>query len=177
MKFQDMPYTDRYAQVMDIMTSRGLLLGAYDKDGKPNAMTIGWGSIGSIWGMPVWIVLVRPSRYTYGCIEHSDCFSVCVPGRDLATACAICGSKSGRDSDKLATAGLTAQPGSIVHASIISHCPIVYECQVMHRNDIIPSELVKQLQEGPYASGDYHRLYYGAIVAARVADDVAQRLG
>ena len=65
-------YTAHYASVMRAMTSGGLLLGSYDAGGMPNIMTIGWGAIGSIWGIPVWTVLVRPSRHTYRCIEHSE---------------------------------------------------------------------------------------------------------
>ena len=57
-------YTRHYDLVMNALTSRGLLLGAYDPAGKANLMTIGWGTLGTIWSMPVWTVLVRPSRYT-----------------------------------------------------------------------------------------------------------------
>lgn len=176
MNRKDITYTDHYAAVLGAMTSRGLLLAANDPLGKPNAMTIGWGAAGSIWGMPVWIVMVRPSRYTYQCIEKSDCFTVNVPGPDLDKACTICGTKSGLDLDKFAASGIHAEPGQIVHAPTIAECPIVYECQVMHRNDIMPTELVRQLQEGPYANGDYHRIYYGAIVSSRAVSGAADKL-
>ena len=75
---------------------------------------IGWGSLGSIWGVPLWTVLVRPSRHTYACIEHSGCFTVNVPTSALAEACAVCGSKSGRDLDKFAACDLTAERGQAV---------------------------------------------------------------
>lgn len=169
-------YTDHYDAVMKALTSRGLLLGSYDTAGKANAMTIGWGAMGSIWGMPIWIVLVRPSRYTFQCIEHSGGFTVNVPTEMLGMACATCGSLSGRDTDKLAQCNLTARKGSVVLAPDIVECPIVYECQVVHSNDVLPEKLVGDVLGGAYLNGDYHRVYFGKILAARVDADAASRL-
>ncbi len=177
MQRKDISFPDHYAAVMKTLTSRGLLLGAYDARGRPNAMTIGWGTLGSIWSMPMWIVMVRPSRYTYACIEHSGCFSVNVPGRDLEAACEVCGTRSGRDGDKLADAGVTAEKGRNVLAPTLAECPIVYECRVVHRNDVLPDQLIQELMDGPYADGDFHRVYFGRILSARAAADAAERLG
>ena len=184
-----MAYTEHFERVMEIIRTRGLLLAARGPDGRPNAMTIGWGSIGTIWSMPMWIVLVRPSRFTYTCIEHAGAFSVNVPGADLAKACSLCGTRSGRDMDKLAAAGLTIEPGqngdpnrpygrlgSPADVPVIAECPVVYECQVVHRNDVAPGALVRELVTGPYANGDYHRIYFGRILSAHAAADAAERL-
>jgi len=173
----EIQWTDHFADVMGAMRKWGLLLGSYDGAGRANAMTIGWGSLGSIWSMPMWIVLVRPSRYTYECIEHSGCFTVNVPGPNLDKACAVCGSRSGRDGDKLADAGVTAEKAVSIEAPTLAQCPIVYECTVVHRNDIIPEKLVQELRDGPYANGDYHRVYFGRIVTARAAAAAAAILG
>ena len=168
-------YTDHFAAVMDAMNSRGLLLAADDVQGRPNAMTIGWGALGSVWGMQLWIVLVRPSRYTYQCIEAAGRFSVNVPGPDLDAACGVCGTTSGRDGDKFAGAGLTAEANE-GQAPTIAECPVVYLCQAVHRNDVLPDQLIRELQQGPYADGDYHRVYYGRILSAAAAEDAAERL-
>jgi len=169
MQRDKMDYREHFDAVMRVMTSRGLLLAAYDASGRANAMTIGWGTLGSIWGMPLWIVLVRPSRYTHACIEHADCFAVNVPGRDLEAACTLCGTKSGRDTDKLVEAGLTVEKGKSVPAPLIAECPIVYECQVVYRSDLLPDALVREIQEGAYVNGDYHRVYFGKILSAEAA--------
>lgn len=173
---QKMKYTDHYAEVLGAMTERGLLVGSYDASGKPNLMTIGWGSLGSIWGIPLWMVLVRPSRHTYRCIEHSGCFTVNVPPEGLATACALCGSKSGRDTDKFAACKLTAEKGSTVLAPTVAECPIVYECQVVHCNDVLPAKLADSILSGMYVSGDFHRVYYGKILAAMEEPNAAAKL-
>jgi flavin reductase (DIM6/NTAB) family NADH-FMN oxidoreductase RutF len=139
-------------------------------------MTIGWGSMGSIWSIPVWIVLVRPSRYTYHCIEHSACFTVNVPPEGLSMACAVCGSKSGRDIDKFAACKLTACKSAQVLAPTVEECPIVYECQVVHSNDVIPAKLTTEILSGMYISGDFHRVYYGRILAAYAEENAAELL-
>ncbi len=177
MERADIGSTEYFKEVIAAMNARGLLLGTYDAKGAPNAMTIGWGALGSIWSMPVWIVLVRPSRYTYECIEHSGCFTVNVPTAELEKACAICGTRSGRDGDKLADAGLTVERGSAVAAPVLVECPIVYECAVVHSNDVLPGRLIKDLADGPYAAGDYHRVYFGRIERAAAASDAAELLG
>jgi flavin reductase (DIM6/NTAB) family NADH-FMN oxidoreductase RutF len=169
-------YTDYYAEVMKALTSHGLLIGSYDAAGKANLMTIGWGAMGSVWGMPLWFVLVRPSRYTYRCIEHSGCFTVNVPTEAMGKACAYCGSKSGRDVDKFAECKLTARKASTVLAPVVTECPIVYECQVVHSNDVIPSKLADDIRSGMYVSGDYHRVYCGKILAAYADTDGAAAL-
>jgi len=176
MQKQAIEYTRYYEQVMRAMTSQGLLLGSYDASGKANLMTIGWGAIGSIWGVPVWMVLVRPSRYTYRCIEHSACFSVNVPAPDMHDAVAVCGSRSGRDVVKFADAGLTEVRGEAVLAPTVEQCPIVYECQVVHHNDILPDKLADEILSGAYMDGDYHRVYFGKILAARAAVDATKLL-
>jgi flavin reductase (DIM6/NTAB) family NADH-FMN oxidoreductase RutF len=158
-------HTEYYPRVERVMVSRGLLLGSYDAAGKANLMTIGWGATGSIWGEPVWIVLVRPSRYTWRCIEHTGCFTVNVPGSDLSMACAVCGSKSGQDTDKFARCGLTEQRAGTVLAPTVQECPLVYECQVVHATDVDPRKMDGRILSGAYRDGDYHRMYFGKILA------------
>ena len=103
-------YTDYFAQTIQRMREDGLLLVTQGADGKPNVMTIGWGTMGSIWSRPIFIVLVRPSRYTYGRLEEVSDFTVNVPPRELAAAASHCGTVSGRDHDKFQEMHLTAMP-------------------------------------------------------------------
>ena len=169
-------FNQHYDAVMHALTTHGLLLGSYDAAGKANVMTIGWASLGHLWGMGVWTVLVRPSRYTFRCIEHSASFSINVPPESLAGACAICGSKSGRDADKIAEAHLTIERGSTVLAPVIAECPIVYECQVVHSAEILPAKLAHEILAGAYVDGDFHRIYFGKILAARAEPDAEKLL-
>lgn len=169
--------TAYYDKVIEIMTRQGLLLGSYDASGKANVMTIGWGALGRIWGVPAWIVLVRPSRYTWRCIEHSECFSVNVPTSEMHQVCATVGSVSGRDTDKFALCNLTAERGQMVLAPTVAQCPIVYECQVVHSHDVLPEKLAGEILSGAYMDGDYHRIYFGKVLSARAEADALKHLG
>jgi len=168
---QDMRYDQYFSRVMRVMTSRGLLLTSRSREGRANSMIIGWGLIGSVWGRPIWTVLVRPSRFTYELIEQTGDFTVSVPGPDMEQACNLCGSTSGRDRDKLRQAGLKAVPARKVQSPIIDGCIIQYECRVLHKNDLDPETLVHQIKTGSYPNGDFHRTYWGEIVAAYADTD------
>ncbi len=170
-----MNFAKHYGAVMKSLMSHGLLLGSYDAAGKANVMTIGWGAIGSIWGEPVWIVLVRPSRYTYRCIEHSGCFTVNVPTEAMGMACVSAGSKSGAKVDKFQAANLTSEPSASVLAPRVVECPLVYECHVIHSNDVLPGKLPAELS-GLYVDDVPHRVYYGKIVAVHETPDAAKLL-
>ena len=51
-------YTDYFTETIQRMREDGLLLVTSGADGKPNVMTIGWGTLGAIWGRSVFLVLV-----------------------------------------------------------------------------------------------------------------------
>jgi flavin reductase (DIM6/NTAB) family NADH-FMN oxidoreductase RutF len=145
-------------------------------DGKANVMTIGWGTMGSIWSRPVFIVLVRPSRHTYSRLEQVSEFTVNVPPPELAAAVSHCGTVSGRDHDKFEETRLTPIPSREVGPPIIKECVVHYECRTLHRNDLVPEALAEGVREEFYASGDFHRVYFGEIVAAYADEDATQRL-
>jgi len=169
-------YFDYLNETLDVLGNPGLLLVSTDADGKPNAMTIGWGTVGIIWGKPIFVVLVRPSRYTHGLMEQTEDFTVNVPSADLREAVAFCGSKSGRDYDKFAENGLTAVPGKKVKSPIIDECVIHYECKVVHKNDVLKDELADAIVSSAYPDGDFHTIYYGEILSVYASPDAWEKL-
>jgi flavin reductase (DIM6/NTAB) family NADH-FMN oxidoreductase RutF len=158
------------------MSEDGLLLVTQGADGIPNVMTIGWGTIGSIWGRPIFTTYVRPSRYTYERLEEQSDFTINVAGNDLKEALSHCGTVSGRDHDKLRDLSLTAVPSKEVRPPIIQECLIHYECRTVERNDIDPDTLAQSIRDNMYAGGEFHRVYYGEIVSAYAEEDAANRL-
>ncbi len=169
-------YTQFFTETMERMREDGLLLVTAGRDNVPNVMTIGWGTIGSIWGRPVFMVLVRPSRYSYTRLEETGDFTVNVPPRELAAAVSYCGNVSGRDHDKFQEMKLTPAPSRQVRPPIIEQCLIHYECRTLHRNDVVPASLPQSVLDEYYPHGDFHRLYIGEIVAAYADEDAAKRL-
>jgi flavin reductase (DIM6/NTAB) family NADH-FMN oxidoreductase RutF len=159
--------TVNYNQYFDKATD-SLPQGAFltVKDGENlNTMTIGWATIGIIWGKPILMVLVRKSRYTYQLIENTDEFSVSFAFADkMKDELCFCGSKSGRNYDKFKECNLNAIPGQKVNTPIIGNCDLHYECKIKLKLDMDPKYLDENINISAYSQGDYHRLYFGEII-------------
>jgi len=166
---KEISYNEHAKELTEIL-SKGAFL-TTKVDSKVNTMTIAWGSIGFIWGKPVFMAMVRPSRFTYECIEKSREFTVSIPFKDMSTALGICGSKSGRDIDKLAAANLTTVPGKKICTPVIANCGLHYECKVVYKQEMNPDLLAPELQEKWYATGNYHTLYFGEIITTYTDDE------
>lgn len=132
-----------------------------------NAMTISWGSLGIIWGKPFAQVAVRPVRYTYEFIEQYETFTLCAFPASYRKALTLLGSKSGRDLDKIASAGLTPQPASRVSAPGYAEAELIIECHKMYWQDLDPNHFLNPQIEQDYPEKDYHRIYYGEILAVQ----------
>jgi flavin reductase (DIM6/NTAB) family NADH-FMN oxidoreductase RutF len=130
-----------------------------------NVMTIGWASLGFLWGRPVMTVMVRKSRHTYGIIERCDEFTVSVPVADMAKQLAFCGSESGKKINKFKECGLEIFPGEKVRTPIINVAGIHFECKIVYKSAIDPAHL-SETYKHLYPNKDYHTLYYGEIVYA-----------
>jgi len=157
-------FTEHLESGMEFLHTKGAFLTVKSGD-KVNTMTISWGNIGFEWNRPIFMVLVRKSRYTYDLMEKSDNFTVSIPlSVDLKNALAICGSKSGRDIDKFKECNLTLEKSKAVDTPIIGDCKLHYECKIVYKQEMNPSLLSKDIVESSYKTGDYHTLYYGEIV-------------
>jgi len=129
-----------------------------------NTMTIGWASIGFCWRKPVFMVAVRDSRHTFGLIEAAADYTVSVPTGDMKEAIMYCGTKSGRDGDKLAACGLTTLAGQQVTSPVIDAPAIHFECRIIFKCAMDPLHLAAELAP-LYPEKDYHTLYFGEIAA------------
>ena len=164
MELKEVDFTHNLAANFGTMQEHGLLLTSVGPEGKPNTMAIGLGNIGGGWTGPCFIVYVRPSRYTYECIEATGEFVVSVPTGDMHDAVWHCGSVSGRDHDKFADCGFTTTPAATVGVPLIDQCVMHYECRVSVRTNIIEEGLEDAVRSKFYANGDYHRVYFGDIL-------------
>lgn len=130
-----------------------------------NTMTIGWGTFGRMWNKPVFMVMVRYSRYTYELIEKADTFTVSIPLKGkFKEALAFCGSKSGRDHDKFKECNLKTRPGQKVDTPVIDGCDIHVECRIVYKQPMDPERLPREIIDASYKDGDFHVLYYGEIL-------------
>lgn len=132
--------------------------------GEFNAMTIGWGALGTIWSKPFVYVAVRHSRYTYNFMEKFNTFTVSVFSRDYHEALSLLGTRSGRDCDKVVESGLTPMAGEVVAAPVFSEAEIAVECKKIYANDLNPAHFLDPFIDKHYPNKDFHRIYYGEIV-------------
>lgn len=167
---------DLWPETIGALTREGLLLCSVGADGAPNVMTIGWMLGGAVWGKPILTVLVRPSRHSHTRLEEVGEFTVNVLPPERAEALQYCGTASGRDADKFARAGLTVSPARKVRAPIVGDGLVHYECRVVHRNDVIPEKVAPEIIAAAYPQGDFHRVYFGEVLAAYAEADARERL-
>jgi len=111
------------------------VIGTYDEQGKPNAMTASWAGI-CCSKPPCVNVSLRKATYTYGCLMERRAFTVNVPPRERAREVDYLGIESGRKVDKLAAIGLTAVSSKLVDAPYIDEFPLVLECRVVEINEL-----------------------------------------
>jgi flavin reductase (DIM6/NTAB) family NADH-FMN oxidoreductase RutF len=137
---------------------------------KANVMTIGWASIGFIWGRPMMTVLVRKSRHTWSIMERATDFTVSVPFCDMRKQLEICGTQSGKKINKLEKCGMEFFPAEKVKTPIINLQGIHYECRIVCSSAIDPGLLVESYKH-LYPENDYHTIYFGEIVYCYSTED------
>jgi len=167
--FRDVKYTE-YTGEMLKQLEKGAFLTVKTED-EINTMTIGWGTIGYIWNKPIFMVLVRYSRYTYQMMERAKEFTVSIPlKRDMKRELGICGTKSKRDIDKFKECNLTPVKGRVLDTPIIDECDLHYECKVVYQQAMEPALLNKDIKDAKYSNNDYHIIYYGEIVDSYIKE-------
>ncbi len=127
-----------------------------------NTMTASWGGMGVLWNANVTFAFVRPSRYTYGFLEKEKYYSLSFPGAAGRRALQICGSKSGRDTDKTAEAGLT--PLFDAQAPYFAEAEYSLVCRKLYYQDLDTAHCLDPTLMSSYKDGDVHRMYVGEIV-------------
>ncbi len=110
-------------------------VGSYDKDGKPNVMTIAWGGICCA-TPPCLTISLRKSTYTYGNIMERGAYTVSVPSIEFAAEADYFGIVSGRSQDKFQQSGLTPVKSDLVDAPYVEEFPMILECKVLHHFEI-----------------------------------------
>lgn len=130
-----------------------------------NTMTASWGGLGVLWGANVATCYIRPQRYTYEFVEGSKYFTLSFFGEEYRKALALCGSKSGRDVDKVKECRFTVAAGT-GNAPYFEEAELVLVCRKLYRQDLDPAHFLDGEIEKHYKDHDYHRMYIGEIVEA-----------
>ena len=141
------------------------------ENNKVNTMTIGWGNIGIIWNKPIFMVLVRFSRYTYDLLERAKEFTISIPIKnDLRKELAYCGTYSGKDVDKIKECNLKLVKGQSISTPVIENCDLHFECKVVYQQAMEPGLVEKSIKEKNYPNHDYHILYFGEVLDSYIIE-------
>jgi len=146
---------------------RWFLLAAGDYTGGSwNVMTVAWGGLGCMWKKPLAMIVVRPTRYTYEFLGKHPDFTLSQLPESLADKANFCGSHSGRDTDKMKATGLTPIASTQVAAPGFAEAELILECRKMYFDNLEPAQFLAGHIEANYPQKDYHRMYFGEILAA-----------
>lgn len=125
-----------------------------------NTMTASWGGMGVLWNTEVSMIYIRPERYTYEFLEKETDFSLSFLSEGHRQALQFCGSRSGRDTDKVKEAGLT--PVFDAAVPYFAEAEISLICRkVLSGSGSCP--LPGSRPCGELRKGRSHRMYVGEI--------------
>jgi len=134
------------------------LVTSLDMKGRPNAMGITWVTRTSFDPFLI-MISVDKRRYSHeGILKHKE-FVLNHPSEDQAEAAWICGTKSGRDGDKIKLAGLKLVDSATVRAPTIDGVTVAFECKV-----------VDQIETGD------HTVFIGQVVGMSGNPDKSRHL-
>lgn len=136
-----------------------MLITAERSDGKVNTMTASWGFFGVLWNKPVCAVFIRPQRYTLSFVEEAERLSLTFFEETYRDALRLCGTKSGRDMDKIAESELTVlrdENGT----PYFKEAKTVVVCKKLYVDFLKPEcFLDRSLAEKNYPHSDYHKIF------------------
>ena len=142
------------------------LLAAGDKE-KSNAMTIGWGGIGTLWGRTSLTVYVAEKRYTKEFMDKAEYFTVMAFDVKDSKVLNYMGTKSGRNGDKAQALGLhTAYTEN--GTPYYTEAAMVIECKIMYAAPFDPQYFKSDAPKRMYANfpAGIHSMYIGEVVNA-----------
>lgn len=163
-------YAGEFAKHM----SKGILLTTKGQSGV-NTMTIGWGTLGIEWGRPMFVAYVRESRFTKQLLDENPEFTINCPVGELdGKILGFCGTKSGRDLDKIKELCLDLEEPDQISVPGIRQLPLTLECKVVYRNpqptENLPQVILDRYYPEKDGIRDFHHAYYGEIVSAYIIE-------
>lgn len=131
---------------------------AKDPKGKHNPITLGWTMIVSH-HPPMMAIAIGKTRYSLEAIRSAGEFVIAFPSEHQADETMLYGTKSGRDTDKLADAGANIVPASKIDSVLLADAVANFECKLAGQMD----------------AGD-HIVFAGEIVCSHANSEQLSRL-
>ncbi|MBR2591334.1 MAG: flavin reductase [Clostridia bacterium] len=128
-----------------------------------NMMTASWGLTGELWFRDVAVCFIRPQRYTLKFVEENETFALSFFGTEQKQALSFCGSKSGREYDKIKETGLTPvySDGTVYY----EQAKLVLICKKIALGNVKPEQILDEtVITRCYPEKDFHKIFVGEIV-------------
>ena len=159
----------------------GVLLTTKAED-KVNTMTISWGTLGIEWNKSIFTVFVRENRFTKEQLDKNPQFTINIPvGEFDKKILGVCGTKSGRNVDKISELNLTLEESNNISVPGIKELPLTLECRVIYKQEQDKNAITEENKKVCYpqdvdssyhgANKDFHTAYYGEIVGAYIIEE------
>ena len=159
----------------------GVLLTTKVED-KVNTMTISWGTLGIEWNKPIFTVFVRENRFTKEQLDKNPQFTINIPvGEFDKKILGVCGTKSGRNVDKISELNLTLEESNNIYVPGIKELPLTLECRVIYKQEQDKNAITEENKKTFYpqdvdnsyhgANSDFHTAYYGEIIGAYIIEE------
>ena len=159
----------------------GVLLTTKVED-KVNTMTISWGTLGIEWNKPIFTVFVRGNRFTKEQLDKNPQFTINIPvGEFDKNILGVCGTKSGRNVDKISELNLTLEESNNISVPGIKELPLTLECRVIYKQEQDKNAITEENKKTFYpqdvdssyhgANNDFHTAYYGEIIGAYIIEE------
>ncbi len=145
------------------MVGKEWMLITAGNSGKFNMMTASWGGIGVLYNRPVAICFINPARYTYSIMEKGDTYTLTFYPDNCRKALEYCGTKSGRDEDKVKGSGLTpvqTENGAMA----FSQATMIIECRKLVSQSISLDAINNAQEREKRAMQPMHKMYIGEIL-------------
>lgn len=129
---------------------------------KRNGLTIGWGTLGTLWSMPICTVYVKPTRYSFEFAETCETFSILFfEDRNILK---VFGTTSGKDTDKEKI--LNLHPFEVDNTIAYTEASMILTFEKLYQNEIKKDFIKSQeiIDKPLYADGLFHHEYVGKLV-------------
>lgn len=161
MEFKKISAYDLKENIFKLINKDWMLITAGERE-LFNTMTASWGAFGELWSKEVAICFIRPQRHTFNFMNKCKMFSLSFFDEKYRDALTICGSTSGRDTDKMEKSGLNPVfDGNHIY---FKEAKLILKCEKIYTDDIDPSRFEVESIDKIYPNKDYHRMFIGEII-------------
>lgn len=165
-RYDKIEASDLSDNVIQLIGKEWMLVTAGNK-GSYNTMTASWGGVGYIWERPSTFIFIRDTRYTYQFLQQEESFTLSFFDEKYRNALRICGTRSGRDTNKIEEAGLTPleTPSGLMsfgEARMIIECKKMFVQELDYANLTEPYK-TKVMEESYKNESSKHQMFISEI--------------